>query len=336
NTFVDINETQMNVSVGAAATVLTSNGVGSPPTYQAVAGTGDVIGPGSSVDNAIVVFDGVTGKLIKENTALLDANSNLSLIRSLQFVSHTSAPSAAVEYIAVVNNDFEINVTTGNNFKLEVNDVVEYEYDATSANFNSNNLIMASAYTQYTSIGSPGVTGSATVGRIFLDSGNSSHVSVIRNASVIDLEGGGEFLGPWTADHDAGGFDLINVGGITINNPSDTFQYIITPSAIIADRTLTIPLLIADDTFVTEGFIQTLTNKTLTAPTIGDFTNAGHDHSTVVNGGQFASTNLTDTAVIVRTDQINTFGDFAQTFTDDTLFIQNPAATFEYQIIADA
>ncbi len=38
NTFVDVNETQMNVSVGAAATVLTSNGVGSAPTYQAAAG----------------------------------------------------------------------------------------------------------------------------------------------------------------------------------------------------------------------------------------------------------------------------------------------------------
>jgi len=38
NTFVDINETQMNVSVGASTTVLTSNGVGSPPTYQTPTG----------------------------------------------------------------------------------------------------------------------------------------------------------------------------------------------------------------------------------------------------------------------------------------------------------
>ncbi len=38
NTIVDINETQMNVSVGASTTVLTSNGVGVAPTYQAPAG----------------------------------------------------------------------------------------------------------------------------------------------------------------------------------------------------------------------------------------------------------------------------------------------------------
>jgi hypothetical protein len=292
NTFVDINETQMNVSVGAAATVLTSNGVGSPPTYQVVAGTGDVVGPGSATDNAIARFDTGTGKLIQNGVILIDDLANTTLIRSLQFVSFTSPPSASVEYIAVVNNDFEINVTTGNNFKLEVNDVVEYQYDATSANFNSNNLIMASAYTQYTSIGSPGVTGSATVGRIFLDSGNSSHVSVIRNASVIDLEGGGEFLGPWTADHDAAGFDLLNVGGITISNPADTFQYIVTPAAIVADRILNLPLLTGTDTLVTEAFIQTLTNKTITA--------AG-------NTLTIASTDLTDTAVIVLENQVNTY-----------------------------
>lgn len=106
---------------------------------------------------------------------------------------------------------------------------------------------------------------------------------------------------------------------IEISNPADTFQFILQSSAIIADRTLTIPLLTGNDTLVTEDHIQTLTNKTITA--------AG-------NTLTIASTDLTDTAVIVRTDQTNTFGDFAQIIPDNQLFIQNPAATFEYQIIA--
>jgi len=38
NTIIDINETQMNVSVGASGTILTSNGIGVAPTYQAAAG----------------------------------------------------------------------------------------------------------------------------------------------------------------------------------------------------------------------------------------------------------------------------------------------------------
>jgi hypothetical protein len=73
----------------------------------------------------------------------------------------------------------------------------------------------------------------------------------------------GEFFGPWTQNHDAGGFDLLNVGGITINNPLDTFQYIITPDAIVADRILNLPLLLSADTFVTELHAQTLENKTI-------------------------------------------------------------------------
>lgn len=38
---------------------------------------------------------------------------------------------------------------------------------------------------------------------------------------------------------------------------------------------------------------QTLTNKTLTTPTIGDFTNATHDHSNAAGGGTISHTNLT-------------------------------------------
>jgi len=38
NTILDINETQQDVSSGAADTVLTSVGVGSPPTYQIIPG----------------------------------------------------------------------------------------------------------------------------------------------------------------------------------------------------------------------------------------------------------------------------------------------------------
>lgn len=38
--------------------------------------------------------------------------------------------------------------------------------------------------------------------------------------------------------------------------------------------------------------IQTLTNKTLTTPTIGSFTNAGHDHTNAAGGGQLVTNSL--------------------------------------------
>jgi hypothetical protein len=42
--------------------------------------------------------------------------------------------------------------------------------------------------------------------------------------------------------------------------------------------------------FVTEDSVQTLTNKTITEPAIGDFTNSQHDHSDTANGAANGST----------------------------------------------
>ncbi len=56
---------------------------------------------------------------------------------------------------------------------------------------------------------------------------------------------------------------------ILLNNPANTFAYTFTPAAIAAARTITLPLLTGNDTMVCEAFTQTLTNKTLTSPTIG-------------------------------------------------------------------
>jgi hypothetical protein len=53
-----------------------------------------------------------------------------------------------------------------------------------------------------------------------------------------------------------------------INDTSLTHQYIITPSELVADRTIFLPLLTDSDTFVFTKHTQTLTNKTLTTPTI--------------------------------------------------------------------
>jgi hypothetical protein len=63
-----------------------------------------------------------------------------------------------------------------------------------------------------------------------------------------------------------GDFDQVfRSGKLDVTNPANTFEYSITGSAIAADRILTLPLLTADDTVVTETFTATLTNKTINA-----------------------------------------------------------------------
>jgi trimeric autotransporter adhesin len=59
-------------AVGTAGHILTSNGAGVAPTFQAAAGGGgDVSGPASSTDNAVARFDSTTGKLLQNSTVTI-------------------------------------------------------------------------------------------------------------------------------------------------------------------------------------------------------------------------------------------------------------------------
>lgn len=55
-----------------------------------------------------------------------------------------------------------------------------------------------------------------------------------------------------------------------INDTSATHTYNIAVNELTANRTITLPLLTANDTFTFNAATQTLTNKTLTAPTINN------------------------------------------------------------------
>ncbi len=62
-----------STAVGTSGDVLTSNGAGVPPTFQAAAGGGgDVSGGGSSTNNALVRWDGTAGDTIQDSNYLFD------------------------------------------------------------------------------------------------------------------------------------------------------------------------------------------------------------------------------------------------------------------------
>ncbi len=56
---------------GSNGTVLKSNGLLSDPSWEVVAGTGDFVGPASSIADNLVAFDGATGKLGKDSAIAL-------------------------------------------------------------------------------------------------------------------------------------------------------------------------------------------------------------------------------------------------------------------------
>ena len=79
------------------------------------------------------------------------------------------------------------------------------------------------------------------------------------------------------------------------------------------------------DTFCMIAATQTLTNKTLTTPTIASFTNATHDHSTAAQGGTLSSALITGTSADTFT--INTGASTPQ------LNISTTGSTGDYTMI---
>ena len=67
-----------------------------------------------------------------------------------------------------------------------------------------------------------------------------------------------------------------------INDTSLDHQYVFAVNELTADRTVTLPLLTGDDTFVFEAHPQILSNKTLTLPQIND-TSEDHQYVFAVN-----------------------------------------------------
>lgn len=81
-----------------------------------------------------------------------------------------------------------------------------------------------------------------------------------------------------------------------INDTSADHQYVVAVNELAADRTITLPLLTTNDTFVFNAHAATLTNKTLTAPVINS-----PEIGTVINDVNGAALiNLTATASAVN------------------------------------
>jgi hypothetical protein len=75
-------------TAGTNGQVLTTNGSGTLSWTSN--GVGDVVGPASSTDNAVVRFDGTTGKLIQNGGILYDDNKNMTGVTSINRASGTT------------------------------------------------------------------------------------------------------------------------------------------------------------------------------------------------------------------------------------------------------
>jgi hypothetical protein len=106
-----------------------------------------------------------------------------------------------------------------------------------------------------------------------------------------------------------------------INDSAADHQYIFAGSNLAADRTVTLPLLTGDDTFVFAAHTQTLTNKTLTTPTVSGLTLS--DASIIFEGATANDYETTLTVTDPTADRTITLPDATDTLvgraTTDTL-----------------
>lgn len=190
-------------------------------------GTGDVLGPASSTDNALPRWDGTTGKLLQDSGVTLDDTNNMLFPTTAraqfrdtgQFISSPGASSLRVRAASTI----QVAATT-TSFR---------DASVARTNFEVGDTASAVNYNQ--------VAGGAT--------GNPTTTTAVGSDADISV-------------------NMIPKGTGTLQQSG-------------------VPVATTTGT-------QTLTNKTLTTPTIGDFTNAQHDHLDADDGGTLTAAAVSD------------------------------------------
>jgi microcystin-dependent protein len=101
---------------GVNGQLLRTNGAAANPSWVSAGGTGDVVGPASTTDNAVARFDATTGKLIQNSGVIIDDSNNVSGVGTLangtQTTTSTNASALAVGANGATNPVLKINAST--------------------------------------------------------------------------------------------------------------------------------------------------------------------------------------------------------------------------------
>jgi hypothetical protein len=266
-------------------------------------------------------FDGATGDLLPVTANNVDIGSDslpvaLGYFRTLHLDGSTSgtvgldAPATVTPYTITFPNA----VPVGANYILESDASGNLSWIATPALTEVNDL---SAAVTWVNVPDANITESSVTQH---EAALTILESQITDGSILARVGGNEVIsGTW--EYTAA--TRFNSTMLQLDNPTQTFQYTMTTSAIAADRIVTWPLLLSGDTLVFENHIQTLAGKTLTTPTIASFTNATHDHADAAGGGALAEAAVTahEAALAIAFSQVTGTVPATQGGTGQTVYV---------------
>lgn len=258
NTISNINETQQKVSVGAAGTVLTSNGVGSAPTYQAAPGAlppfadnlSIVEGDGDPTKQLRLEVDGNTTAIIGVIATIFTTAKTITIPDA----TDTLVGKATTDVLTNKSIDLANNTLTGT--LSEFNTALSGDTFVTPSSSDSftNKIFDVDATGNVLRQGTP------LDGQFLRDNGTE-----FIGATIVVADLPPEVVNTGKANN-FGNFNQTFLNStFRIRNPAETFNYVFRSSAITADINVDLPLLIANDVWVFEAHIQTLTNKVIDA-----------------------------------------------------------------------
>ncbi len=190
---------------GVSNTYLKNDGSGIL-TWGVLTGTGDVVGPASATDNAIVRFDTTTGKLIQNSLVIISDTADISGLKTIALSGSTSG--ALTIRASATTVDYTLTLPAG-----------QGDADTYLKNDGTGVLTWASA-------GSGSVSGPVTSTDNALARFDGTTGKIIQNSTAI-LSDTGAISG------------LISIG---MNDAGSNTVTINTPTAITASYTLTLPV----------------------------------------------------------------------------------------------
>jgi len=326
------------VGVGTAAQVLTSNGPGTAPTFQAnpagfadpMTTRGDIIIRNASNVTDRLAIGANTFVLTSDGTdiawAAAGAGSQTPWTQDIDADTFAltwtdvdaAAPAGTVEYFTNLAAGLVSNVATGLIHDWQVNNVSQMTVSVSTIDFQGNTLTDILDITSITSLNG------VAIGDYILTSDNAFTIAgtgLTSSGSTVNVIGTSNRI-------------LINANSIDID-AAYVGQVSITSLGTIANGTwgssATTIAVLSGGTGVTTSTGTTnvvLSNSpTIVTPTIASFVNATHNHQAAAGGGTLLSTAaLSDTGDITYLNTANVFGAFNQDFTSATMRIPVSAA----------